>query len=68
MGCLSVMLFCHTGPLVVAMHYLYGFVEIKRWVDFNKPGSQVRRYFNESNDVLNVKFIFVLIISAGLLN
>eukprot|EP00877_Chromochloris_zofingiensis_P005808 jgi/Chrzof1/15228/Cz09g32070.t1_LHC4[v5.2] len=28
------------GPLVVAMHYLYGFVEIKRLQDFRKPGSQ----------------------------
>lgn len=32
--------FTTTGTLIVAMHYLYGFAEGKRWMDFKKPKSQ----------------------------
>jgi hypothetical protein len=31
------------GPLVVSMHYMYGFVEYKRYQDFMKPGSQAEK-------------------------
>ncbi len=31
------------GTLVVAQHLLCGFVEVKRWQDFRKPGSQAEK-------------------------
>jgi light-harvesting complex I chlorophyll a/b binding protein 5 len=32
--------FPHAGPLLAVQLFMCGFVEVKRWQDFRKPGSQ----------------------------
>lgn len=34
------LLLSRTAALAIVMFFMYGFVEIKRWFDFRKPGSQ----------------------------
>ncbi len=47
------MLYICTGVLLAIQLILFGFVETKRWVDFNKPGSQVTVSLQGISDIAN---------------